>query len=71
MSAEVQNYKDIECPVKQKKLIVNLFADNTIIYLLERDKHKDLVEILDKWCNASAAKLNTEKTKIVPMGALP
>jgi ribonuclease HI len=32
------------------------------------DKFDDIVQILDKWCEASGAKFNKEKTEIIPIG---
>jgi hypothetical protein len=56
-------------PYLSQKLIVNLFADNTIIYLHEGDSYDHLWDILNKWCDTSGAKFNKNKTEIVPMGA--
>jgi hypothetical protein len=45
------------------KLIVNLYADDTTIFLNENDKYSDLEDILTSWCLASGAKFNLEKQK--------
>lgn len=50
-------------------LIVNLFADDTVVYASDKDKYDDLQEILDKWCKISGAKFNKEKTEIIPIGS--
>jgi hypothetical protein len=50
------------------KIIVNLYTDDTTIYLNESDKYSDLETILTKWCYASGAKFNLEKTEIIPIG---
>ena len=47
---------------------LTLFADNTTVFLSERDDITTLNAILDKWCTASGAKFNTEKTVIIPVG---
>lgn len=50
------------------KIIVTLFADDTMTYLSEFDDYGSLLNILDKWCLVSRAKFNKEKTEAVPMG---
>ena len=47
---------------------INLYADDTTIYLSSTDKYSDLENILQKWCLASGAKFNLEKTEIIPIG---
>jgi ribonuclease HI/exonuclease III len=56
-------------PGRRDKLIVNLFADDTLIYLNARDKMTDLLEVLDKWCGAAGARFNEDKTEVVPIGS--
>jgi ribonuclease HI/exonuclease III len=56
-------------PGLDQKLIVNMFADDTIVYLAKNDKYSDLVTILRRWCTAAGAKFNEDKTEIVPMGS--
>jgi hypothetical protein len=53
------------------KIIVNLYADDTTIFLSEADRYSDLEEILSRWCTASGAKFNLEKTEIIPIGSRP
>lgn len=55
-------------PGSNERLTVNLFADDTVAYLREEDKYDDLQDILDKWCRASGAKFNKEKTEVIPIG---
>jgi hypothetical protein len=52
----------------QYKVIVSLFADDTTVYLSEKDKYADLDGILNLWCRASGAKFNISKTRIIPVG---
>ena len=47
---------------------INLYADDMTIYLSSTDKYSDLENILQKWCLASGAKFNLEKTEIIPIG---
>lgn len=55
-------------PGIKDRIIVNLYADDTTIYLNENNKYNDLEEILTNWCKASGAKFNMEKTEILPIG---
>lgn len=52
----------------KRKLIVSLFADNTTVYLSEFNNFNNLEELMEKWCQASGAKFNVEKTEIIPIG---
>lgn len=55
-------------PGSGERLTVNLFADDTVVYLSEEDRYDELQKILDKWCSVSGAKFNKEKTEIIPIG---
>ncbi len=61
--------KGYEIPGNEENLIANLFADDTTTFLTENDKVEDLQKILTKWCNASTAKFNIQKTEIIPIGS--
>ena len=52
----------------EEKLIVNLFADDTMVYLSNHDRFDTLEKILSTWCTVSGAKFNIEKTEIIPIG---
>jgi len=54
-----------------ERTIATLFADDTTVYLSENDHFADLQEILKKWCIASSAKFNVQKTEIIPVGSKP
>ncbi|KAF5341067.1 hypothetical protein D9611_005971 [Ephemerocybe angulata] len=45
-----------------------MFADDTTVFLSEEDDFHTLQSILERWCLASGAKFNVEKTEIVPIG---
>ena len=60
--------KGFKIPGMEEKLAINLFADDTVLYLSEQDSFDEVVKILDKWCEASGAKFNKEKTEIIPIG---
>ena len=51
-----------------ERTIVSLFADDTTVYLSEKDNIGDLYAILQVWCIASGAKFNLEKTEVIPIG---
>jgi ribonuclease HI len=51
-----------------EKLIINLFADDAIVYLSKGDSYDVLRKLLKTWCQASGAKFNIEKTEILPIG---
>jgi exonuclease III len=52
-----------------EKLIINLFADDAVVFLKKGDRFDTLQSALDTWCRASGAKFNTEKTEILPIGS--
>ncbi|TFK63673.1 hypothetical protein BDN72DRAFT_742531, partial [Pluteus cervinus] len=51
------------------RLITTLFADDTTVYLSKNDDFNDLQKILTRWCKASGAKFNIQKTEIIPVGS--
>ncbi|TFY82529.1 hypothetical protein EWM64_g1481 [Hericium alpestre] len=53
-----------------EKVLVSLFANDTAIFLSEYDRYDDLTDILEKWCAASGAKFNINKTEIIPIGSI-
>ncbi|KZP28251.1 hypothetical protein FIBSPDRAFT_689948, partial [Athelia psychrophila] len=61
--------KGYEIPGVEEKLIATLFADDTTVYLSKDDKFSDLEDILQKWCKASGARFNVNKTEIIPCGS--
>ncbi|KAJ2935709.1 hypothetical protein H1R20_g1384, partial [Candolleomyces eurysporus] len=50
------------------RVITTLFADDTTVYLSKNDSFNELESTLNKWCSASGAKFNVEKTEIIPVG---
>ena len=60
--------KEYDIPGNEEKLIANLFADDTTTFLSEDDNIEDLQIILTRWCKASTAKFNIQKTEIIPIG---
>lgn len=74
LSQMIQSSPDLEgimirLPNREpRRLIVSLFADDTTVYLSDKDTLNALTKILDKWCLASGAKFNQSKTHIIPIG---
>jgi len=62
------NIKGFEIDGAKDRLVTTLFADDTTVYLSIKDSYNDLRNILTKWCRASGAKFNDEKTVIIPVG---
>ncbi|EKM74953.1 hypothetical protein AGABI1DRAFT_15019, partial [Agaricus bisporus var. burnettii JB137-S8] len=59
----------LKIPKLHDKLKALLFADDTTVFLSNKDSFDTLVSILDKWCVASGAKFNKNKTEIIPFGS--
>ena len=67
----IRNAQEItgyQIPGVKEKLAINLFADDTVLFLNDTDRYDEVIKILDRWCDASGAKFNKEKTEIVPIG---
>jgi hypothetical protein len=56
----------LKIPKLQEKLKALLFADDTTVFLSNTDSLNTLMSILDKWCTATGAKFNKNKTEIIP-----
>jgi ribonuclease HI/exonuclease III len=65
-SSQLEGYR---VPGRDERLIVQLFADDTTVFLSERDDIEDLWKMLKQWCKASKAKFNITKTEILPIGS--
>ena len=68
--AEMLRRSDLEgyqIPGARERLITTLFADDTTVYLTAGDSITVLEEILEKWCKASGAKFNLDKTEVIPI----
>jgi hypothetical protein len=51
-----------------ERIITTLFADDTTVYLSKNDSFGELESLLLKWCSASGAKFNVDKTEVIPVG---
>jgi ribonuclease HI/exonuclease III len=68
MLREDNRLKGYQIKGRDEKLIVNLYADDTVVYLNVKDSYTDLNNVLNTWCAASGAKFNTGKTELIPIG---
>ena len=62
------NIKGIVIPGIENAIKITLFADDTNLFLSKDDRLDHIQRILDKWCKASGARFNIEKTEIIPIG---
>ncbi|KAF5371403.1 hypothetical protein D9615_009713 [Tricholomella constricta] len=67
-SIRASNLEGFNIPGSGERLITNLFADDTTVFMSKNDSFEDLTKILEEWCLASGAKFNTNKTEIIPIG---
>jgi ribonuclease HI len=73
LAAYIRNTQSItgyQIPNTNRIIKINLYADDTTVYLSSADKYTDLENILSTWCRASGAKFNLEKTEIIPIGTI-
>ena len=71
LACKLRNCNELEgltFPGKEDRLIINLFADDTTLYLSQNDKFDTVEKILNAWCEVSGAKFNIEMTEIIPIG---
>jgi exonuclease III len=61
--------KGFHLPGKLQPIKTTLFADDTTVFLSEKDDFGELTKILDEWCLAAGAKFNINKTEIIPIGS--
>ncbi|KIY63898.1 hypothetical protein CYLTODRAFT_330204, partial [Cylindrobasidium torrendii FP15055 ss-10] len=64
------NLEGYKIPGLKEALKLLLFADDATVYLSKNNNFATLQNILDKWCMASKAKFNINKTKVIPMGSV-
>ena len=72
LACKIRNSEDINgltIPGLDRKIKVNLFADDTTLYLNSIDRMDKVESILNAWCKVSGAKFNMEKTEIILMGS--
>ena len=68
ISIRESNIRGYRLPNTDRILKTSLFADDTTVYLSQRDDFQELQALLDAWCGASGAKFNISKTEIIPIG---
>ncbi|KAL1714312.1 hypothetical protein EV715DRAFT_276726 [Schizophyllum commune] len=62
------NLRGFRIPRVLEKVVTSLFANNTTVYLTKHDTFTELNNTLQRWCKASTAKFNVEKTEVLPVG---
>ena len=71
LACKLRNCDELEgllIPGAEEKLIANLFADDTTLYLSKHDRFDTVEQLLESWCEVSGAKFNIDKTEIIPLG---
>lgn len=63
------NIKGLNIPSLDLPLKINLFADNTRIYLGAQDSLTYTQQAIKDWCDISGTKFNEGKTEIIPIGS--
>ncbi|EPS92747.1 hypothetical protein FOMPIDRAFT_23054, partial [Fomitopsis schrenkii] len=63
------NIQGFNIPGTPEKLVAALFADDTSAFLSQHDSWSSLWAVLDKWCKASRARFNGQKTEVIPIGS--
>jgi exonuclease III len=63
-----QTISGIAIPGLDEKILVNMFADDTTLYLNKNDSFDYIENLLKQWCEISGAKFNIGKTEIIPIG---
>ena len=61
--------KGIRIPGLKEPIKINLFADDTNLYLSKGDRFDHAQETLQEWCQTSGVKFNIEKMEIIPIGS--
>ncbi|KAF6745107.1 hypothetical protein DFP72DRAFT_776231, partial [Ephemerocybe angulata] len=59
----------LDFPGLERPVLAKLFADDTTVYLGESDDFTLLFALLERWCMASGARFNIEKTVLIPLGS--
>jgi len=52
----------------EERILISLFANDTLVYMNENDNKKTLEQIIKNFCEASTAKFNDEKLEILLIG---
>jgi hypothetical protein len=68
IALQKSNLKGIKVPGLVDRILASLFADDTLLYLSEKNSIEKVNRIIDKFCKASTAKFNIKKTEILPIG---
>ena len=63
------NIRGISIPGVGKPIKIQLFADDTTLFLNKDDRLDHIQTSLNAWCEVSGARFNVEKTEIIPIGS--
>jgi ribonuclease HI/exonuclease III/chemotaxis regulatin CheY-phosphate phosphatase CheZ len=67
-SIRLSALKGLQIINTNRRVLVSLFADDTLVYLSKADNINTLKEIIAIFCTASTARFNLEKTEYLPVG---
>ncbi len=56
-------------PGVRERILTAFFADDTTVYLSARDDYGVMLAVICRWCAASRARFNVDKTELLPIGS--
>jgi len=62
------NLKEFRIQGIEKKILVSMFTDNTMVYMNENDDMRLLEDSIKSFCEVSTTKFNKEKSEILLIG---
>jgi len=60
--------EDFKIQDLEERVLVSLFADDTLVYMNENDNKKTLEQTIRNFCETSTAKFNNKKSEILLIG---
>jgi len=67
-SIRKSSLEDFKIQGLEERVLVLLFANDTLVYMNENDNKKTLEQTIRNFCEASTAKFNNEKSEILLIG---
>jgi len=67
-SIRKSSLEDFKIQGLEERVLVSLFADDTLVYMNENNNKKTLEQTIRNFCEASTAKFNNEKSEILLIG---
>lgn len=68
MVRNLENLNSFQIPNIPENVLINLFVDDTTVYLGKNDRYNNLKNILDCWCCMSDVKFNIIKIEVILIG---